>query len=336
MKELRVLRSRRIYSDGNHNAFTTVAFCGEVLYASFRTASAHLAQDGAITVLKSSDGGKNWELCERIVCENWDLRDPGLVFCRDRLHLFCFGRNSANVAEMASFHCFLQENNSFSPPETLKNMPAIWGVAVWGDKIYGTAYHSEGKNMSRVTLHVSCDGVNWEQLTELPFPGNEAAIDFDPDGTLWMLVRDTHDCSCYGGGSIPVLCRLKPPYTGTPFAVPLVLRLQGPMLKRINGVSIIAGRRWDGWERNRRNLRTDLFIIPDGEDCRFVSTLPSGGDTSYAACVEMPGNRLLLTYYSSHEHTMDVPFEEDDPKDPAKAEHSTPADIFVAEISKNF
>ncbi len=336
MKNLRVLRSRKIYSDGNHNAFTTLVKCGNILYAAFRTASVHLAQDGVITVLKSLDDGKTWEVFGRKGCENWDLRDPGLVVLADKVHLFCFGRKAADVSETSSFHCTLQENGQFSPLEILKNMPVIWGVATWNGKIYGTAYHSEGKNASRVTLHVSSDGVNWEKLTELPFPGNEASIDFDPDGTLWALVRDTHDCRCYGGGSIPVLCRLEPPYTGTPFSVPLALRLQGPMLKRVNGTSVIAGRRWDGWERNRRNLRTDLFIIPDGEDCRFVSTLPSGGDTSYAACVEMPGNRLLLTYYSSHEHTMDLPFEEDDPKDPAKAEHSTPADIFVAEISKNF
>ena len=336
MKSLRVLRSSRIFSDGGHNAFTSIASCRSELFIAFRNGASHLASDGKIKVLKSSDQGKSWAPCADIVLPGWDLRDPKLIFFAEELHLFCFGRKADNVSEFLSFQSVLQGDGTFSVPLKLNNMPVIWGVAACGGKLYGTAYHTVGKNLSRVTLHTSSDGINWEQLTELPFPGNEAAIDFDPDGTLWLLVRDTHDCRCYGGGSIPVLCRMAPPYTNPPFSVPLPLRLQGPMLKRVNGVSVIAGRRWDGWERNRRNLRTDLFIIPDGEDCRFVSTLPSGGDTSYASCLEMEKNRLLLSYYSSHEHKMDVPFEEDDPRDPAKAEHTTAADIFVAEISRNF
>lgn len=336
MKDLRVLRSTRIFSDGCHNAFTSIANCNDTLYIAFRSAEYHLAANGAITVLKSSDTGKSWTPCARILLPGWDLRDPGLVFHCNALHLFCFGRQEEDLSVIASYHCTLTEEGTFTALEKLNDMPVIWDVTSFDGKLYGSAYHLDENRFSRVTLHVSSDAVNWELLRELPFPGNECSMDFDPDGTLWALVRDTHDCRCYGGGSIPVLCRIAPPYTGNFSSVPLVLRLQGPMLKRVNGVSVIAGRRWDGWERNRRNLRTDLFIIPDGEDCRFVSTLPSGGDTSYASCLELPGNRMLLSYYSSHEHKMDVPFEEDDPKDPAKAEHSTPADIFLAEISKNF
>ena len=336
MKDLRVLRSSRIFSDGRHNAFTSIAACGEALFIAFRSASAHLAQDGRITVIKSLDGGKVWAPCAEIILDNWDLRDPGVIFFAETLHLFCFGRKSNALEVTASFHCQLKEDGTFSAPETVNGLPVIWDVDSFDGKLYCSAYYSDENKVSHVTLHTSCDGVNWELLRELPFPGNEASIDFDPDGTMWLLVRDTHNCRCYGGGSIPVLCRLAPPYTGNFNSFPLALRLQGPMLKRVNGASIIAGRRWDGWERNRRNLRTDLFLIADGQDVRFVATLPSGGDTSYASCLERPGKRLLLSYYSSHEHKMDVPFEEDDPKDPAKAEHSTPADIFLAEIAKNF
>ena len=336
MKELRVLRSSRIFADGRHNAFTTVAACGESLFIAFRSAENHLDKEGVITVIKSSDGGKSWTSCAVIGLENWDLRDPGLIFFDGALHLYCFGRKSDALKEMASFHCQLKEDGTFSRLETLNGMPAVWDVDCFDGKLYGSAYYEDGSKVSHVTLYSSADGLNWTFLRELPFPGNEASMDFDPDGTLWILVRDTHNCRCYGGGSIPVLCRLEPPYTGNFNSFPLALRLQGPMPKRVNGVSVIAGRRWDGWERNRRNLRTDLFLIADGQDVRFVATLPSGGDTSYASCLERPGNRLLLSYYSSHEYKMDVPFEEDDPKDPAKAEHSTPADIFLAEISKNF
>lgn len=77
MKDLRVLRSRRIYSDGKHNAFTSITACGETLFMAFRSASVHLAKDGVITVIKSSDGGKNWHPCAVVKLDGWDLRDPG-------------------------------------------------------------------------------------------------------------------------------------------------------------------------------------------------------------------------------------------------------------------
>ena len=43
----------------------------------------------------------------------------------------------------------------------------------------------------------------------------------------------------------------------------------------------------------------------------------------------------MVSYYSSHEHKMDEPIENDEVfrRDGAHAEHTTPADIFLADVS---
>jgi hypothetical protein len=111
------------------------------------------------------------------------------------------------------------------------------------------------------------------------------------------------------------------------------MELKGPMLKRLPGGSVIVCRQWDMRGGHKRNTRTQLFWLPDGEPLQYVSTLPSGGDTSYAGWLDTGPGRAVLSYYSSHEYRMAVPPDHPDLKrDSAVAEHSTPADIFLADI----
>jgi hypothetical protein len=109
------------------------------------------------------------------------------------------------------------------------------------------------------------------------------------------------------------------------------------MLKRLDRGCVIVCRQWDqpNDTLGRRNLRTDLFWLEDGQDIRRVRSLPSGGDTSYAGWLDTGTGRALLSYYSSHEHKMDEPHANDAAfaRDNAHAEHSTPADIFLADVS---
>ena len=107
----------------------------------------------------------------------------------------------------------------------------------------------------------------------------------------------------------------------------------GPMVKRLPIGSVMITRRWD--PPGRRNLRTEDLWLPDGGQLQSITRLPSGGDTSYATWLDLGHGRAIVSYYSSHEHKMDVPIDRADllKKDPAYAEHSTPADIFLADIS---
>ena len=109
--------------------------------------------------------------------------------------------------------------------------------------------------------------------------------------------------------------------------------MQGPLIKRLAGGCVLVGRRWD--LPGRRNLRIDVFWLEDGRDPCFVRSLPSGGDTSYAGWLDVGEGAAVISYYSSHEHKMDEPHANNAAfaRDQAHAEHSTPADIFLADVS---
>ncbi len=336
MKELRVTRASKIFSDGRHNAFTSIARFGGVTYIAFRSATTHLAFDGKIVILRSQDNS-TWSVAARIGDSPLDFRDPRLIVFKGRLHLYFFARNPEN--KIIPFLTTSVDGIAYDTPRQLEQIPLVWGLTQFDGLLYGSSYEMM-ENVFRPALYSSSDGETWEKKFTFPFMGTETAIDFDENGTLWALVRD----SCYG--CIPTLCSLNRPYVSLPTMKLLTLdlvkglsiRIQGPMLKRLDGACVIVARRWDGGMNQRRNLRSDVFMIEDGQDIRFVCTLPSGGDTSYASWLSQKQGHALVSYYSSHEHKMDESFETEAQfrEDPAHAEHSTAADIFLAEFSFNF
>ncbi len=322
--QLRVTRARRVFSDGKHNAFTGITRLGETTLLCFRSGRSHITYDGTIKVI-ASDDLETWSAVTEKAREATDLRDPKLTAFAGKALLFCGGRSQAGP--LRSFVSFSGDAHSFGELIPLQGIPEghwLWGVKPWGDRLFGAAY-ATGASGGHVALTSTGDGVRWEKLADFPVPGNEVALDFDANGRLYALVRED------GHGSVPALCTAEPPYASFSSVTRPPIRLQGPMLKRLDGACVLAGRRWDN--PGRRNLRTDLFVWEDGGDPRFIRSLPSGGDTSYAGWLDLRLGRAVISYYSSHEHKMDVSIEEERAhSDTAHAEHSTPADVFLADV----
>jgi len=325
MVDLRVTRARRIYSDGQHNAFTSIARLGDTATVAFRSATTHISFDGTIKLIQSPDM-ETWAVTAELALPSVDLRDPKVVAFQGQLLVFCGGREPSRLGSFVSLSADGQRFGAVTP---LQGIPAgywLWSIVSFEGALYGSAYTSRADE-HEVSLYHSNDGVGWEKLADFPVPGNETSIDFDAEGRLWALVRDD------GHGSVPTLCAAEPPYRSFASYLRLPIRLQGPMLKRLPGVCVIAGRRWD--QPGRTNLRTDLFVLEDGQDIRFVRSLPSGGDTSYAGWLDTAPGRAVISYYSAHEHKMDAPAVEDQQarRSVAHAEHTTPADIYLADVS---
>ena len=318
--EVRLTRVRRLYSDGQHNAFTGITALGDRTFVTFRSGATHITFDGVIKVLASTDR-ETWDVATVQTRAGSDLRDPKLATLNGRLLLYCGARHENGPLQ--SFVSLSDDGKAFGDLIRLQGIPDgnwLWGLKAFAGRVYGAAYNSTPVGYA-VALYSSADGVAWEKLADFPVPGNEVGLDIDPTGRLWALVREDHH------GSVPTLCTAEPPYTSFSSVTRLPLRLQGPMLKRVDGACIITGRRWDN--PGRRNTRTDLFVLEDGHDIEFVRSLPSGGDTSYAAWLDLRPGSAVMSYYSSHEHKMDAGWEDEI----ASAEHTTPADIFLADVA---
>lgn len=324
--EIRVTRARKIFSDGKHNAFTGIAALRGRTFVVFRSGATHMTYDGAIKVIASSDL-ERWEVAAESSDPGRDLRDPKVASFKGSLFVYYGARQEGKPHQSEVF--MSSDGVRFGERQQLRGIPAghwLWCVRPYEDVLYGTVYQT-GVRPCSVALYRTVDGLEWAKLADFPVPGNEVSFDFDQQGRLWALVReDTY-------GSVPAVCVADPPYSAFKSAVRLPLRMQGPMLKRLEGGCAIACRRWE--QPGRRNLRTDLLWLGDGQDLQVIRSLPSGGDTSYAGWLDLGPGAAVISYYSSHEHKMDEPHANNAcfAKDGAHAEHSTPADIFLADIS---
>jgi len=325
--ELRVTRARKIFADGRHNAFTGItSFAGRVFVA-FRSATAHVSPDGRIRIIASADR-ESWELVADKGAEGADLRDPKLVAFKGALFAYCA---NCRPEKPRRSQCFRSSDGvDFDDGEFLEGVEEgrwLWFARPFGDVLYGSVYTGSRPEYG-ASFFASDDGLAWRKLADFPVAGgNEVPFDFDEQGVLYALVRTDH------GGCVPSLCIAEPPYAEFKEVTRLPMRLQGPMIKRLEGGCVIVCRQWD--LPGRRNLRTDIFWLGDGEDIQRIRALPSGGDTSYAGWLDVGDGAAVLSYYSSHEYKMDEPhansrvFAEDE----ANAEHTTPADVFLANIS---
>ena len=327
--EIRITRARKVFSDGKHNAFTGIASFKDTVYIVFRSAVSHVSFDGAVRVI-ASDDMDTWSTAVESSMPGLDLRDPKVAAFNRALHVYCGARDENGVRH--SMVSSSPDGCSFSQPTPVQGVPAghwLWAVKPHEDRLYGTAYRTRSAvdAGADVAFYGSSDGTAWERIADFPVPGSEVSIDFDEEGVLWALMRED------GRGSVPAVCSAEPPYTAFRSVLRPPVRLQGPMVKRLPGGCVLVGRRWDA--PGRRNLRTDVFWLEDGRDIRLVRSLPSGGDTSYPGWLDVGEGRGVMSYYSSHEHKMDEPHSENAAflRDGAHAEHSTPADIFLADVS---
>jgi hypothetical protein len=324
--ELRVTKVNKVFSNGIHNAFPSIIRFGDFNYISFRSAANHLSFDGKITVIRSSNLA-DWEQVASLQINNCDLRDPAMTVKEGQLWIYV-GLRKENVFKRETLAYASKDGMNFSQ-QTLTGIPEgywLWDIVEFKNTLYASAYtrDEEGLARQKTCFFSSNDGAVFSPLSNAPAPGGEASIDFSLDGIMYVLLRDDSN------GSLPHLAISRAPYKEFDSCKTLPLRLQGPKLKRMNNASVIIGRDWD--EPGRRNLRTDIHILEDNRILKFVSTLPSGGDTSYASWLDIAPGKAMLVYYSAHEHCMDYDFDTDIENDPAAPEHNFGADIFLAHL----
>ncbi len=324
--DMRVTRARKVFGNGKHNAFTGIAAAPAGVLIVFRSAASHVSPDGVIEVITSRDT-ETWRVVAELRRPGVDLRDPKVAAFGGKVLVYCGEYRPDAPCQSLVFTS--ADGIDFGDAMPLRGVPGgrwLWHVRQQGDRLYGSAYWERGGDCGAY-LYASDDGLAWQEVSVFPVPANEVYLDFDREGVLWALLRDD------GRGCIPALCTAEPPYSRFRSVMHLPMRLQGPMLARLEGGCALVCRQWD--QPGRRNLRTELFWLEDGGEIQRVATLPSGGDTSYAGWLDMAPGRAVVSYYSAHEHKMDEPHANDAlfAEDPAHAEHSTPADIFLADIS---
>jgi hypothetical protein len=307
---VRVENPRRIFHNGEHNAFTDLCRFGDALYLTFRTCpDGHMVHPTArILVLRSDDEGQSWQPVHEFGVPERDTRDPHFLVFRDKLFVYTgtwySGPKTLPPAEYdlnkhLGYAAWSDDGRNWHSPVMLEGTFGhyVWRAAAHGDRAYLCGRRKPGfevlapgepKNVESLMLE-SDDGLIWRKCSVFqPHDGDETAFLFEPDGTALAVART------YGNQEAQLL-RAAAPYSDWQ-RTGLGRAIGGPLLARWGDRYLVGGRN----TVDPKNPRTFLAWL-DGDQLTEFAELPSGGDNSYPGFVALSENRALVSYYSSHE-----------------------------------
>jgi hypothetical protein len=300
---------RKVYDDGNHNAFTDLCRFQGRIYLTFRSCpQGHmLFTSSQIKVLVSADEGQSWREVHAFSVPTRDVRDPHFLVFQNRLFVYTGtwlvderDAHATDVTTMLGYCAVSSDGEIWEGPHALGNTFGyyIWRAATYNGKAYlcgrcladGTVSGDRSENQATMQswLLGSDDGLNFTRVGQFQTEyGDETAFLFEPDGTVVALARG-------GMRRNAQICYSRPPYT-TWTRRDLGRPMGGPLITKWGSHYLIGGRKTvDGAPT------TTLYWLSDNALHEAV-TLPSGGDTSYPGFVASDDRHGLLSFYSSHE-----------------------------------
>lgn len=304
---------RRVYHDGDHNAFTDLVRFRDQLYLAFRSCpDGHMVHPSAsIRILRSPDG-TDWEEIHRFHVPLRDTRDPHFLVFRGRLFVYTgtwySGETTLPPAQYdlnqhLGFAVWTDDGTRWSLPTLLEGTFGhyVWRAAAYRNLAYLCGRRKPGFEMTgrgepasvQSWMLESDDGLRWRPCAMFQeTAGDETAFQFERDGTLVGVARS-------GLGREAIGLRSRPPYSDWERR-PLNRAVGGPLLAKWGDHYLVGGRK----TTPDRGARTVLSWL-QGDQLVDFAELPSGGDTSYPGFVTMESGRALVSYYSSHETGVD-------------------------------
>jgi hypothetical protein len=306
--DVRVANVRRVFHNGEHNAFTDLVRFGDRFYLTFRSCpDGHMVHPTASIIILSSQDAQNWEPVHQFRVEKRDTRDPHFLIFKNRLFVYTgtwySGDTTIAVADYdlnqhLGYAAWSDDGRTWHSPVMLEGTFGhyIWRAAAWGDTAFlcgrrkigfEIAPRGEGRQVESLMLE-SSDGLIWRKRAVFQeIDGDETAFLFEPDGAVLGIGRR--------GGPTAQLLRAGPPYTAWERRE-LSQNVGGPLLTRWGDFYVVGGRK----STTDRGPKTSLYWLIENQ-LREFAELPSGGDNSYPGLVALSPARALVSWYSSHE-----------------------------------
>lgn len=286
---------RKVYDDGRHNAFTALVRWKGAFWLSFRNAESHGYGEADLIVLRSSDG-VDWKEVHRLNALP-DDRDPQFLATEDRLFLYDMALKGP---DLTTFVAWTGDGKTWSNPQPVYEPRfGLWKPCVHDGRFLASAHRkAEGKDAARIReshLITSTDGLKWEKIS-LVSGGNyesETTIFPGPDNKITAFLRIKY--------SVPgFILEASPPYTEWTRR-PAGIHLSGHSVHTFRGTTYLFSRTMN---EKGGDTGTMIYTYAQGKPTPYCK-LPSGGDCSYAEAVEV-GDKMLVSYYSSHEGRANV------------------------------
>lgn len=313
LPEVRVDNVRRVFHNGEHNAFTDLARFRDRYYLAFRSCpDGHMVHPTSAILVLVSDDLRSWAPAHRFSVPRRDTRDPHFLVFRDKLLVYTgtwhCGDGSPKTSEYdlnkhLGYAAWTEDGADWSGPRMLEGTFGhyIWRANSFGDRAYLCGRRkrdfvfTEGRasrDLIESAMLESEDGLVWRTRTLFQETmGDETAFQFSPDGSILAVARR---------GSGPAqLCRSRPPYAQWE-REDLDRYIGGPLLTTWGGRHVVGGRQSVKGE----GAKTSLYWLRGGQLHEFAR-LPSGGDNSYPGFLQLDEKRAVVSWYSSHERDRD-------------------------------
>jgi hypothetical protein len=304
--------TRRVFYNGEHNAFTDLIEFDGRMFLTFRSCpQGHGVHPSSTIIVLSSSDGSEWQQVARFGVEKRDARDPHFLVFRDRLFVYtgawyCGDESPKNyeLNKHLGFAVYTDDGVNWSGPAMMEGTYGhyIWRAASYGGKAYlcgrrkrnfvETSNRSERDLAIESALLESDDGLIWRKVGLFQEAnGDETAFMFDDAGGITAVCRSGNRLNAQ-------VARSSPPYTEWA-RVDLDRYIGGPLLARWGGRVVVGGRNTAGSES-----RTSLCWLENDLLTEFAS-LPSAGDCSYPGFVALNSTEGIVSWYSSHERDSD-------------------------------
>lgn len=305
---VRVASVRRVFDNGEHNAFTDLCRFQGRYYLTFRTCpDGHGVFPTSSIIVLSSDDTRSWQPVHRFGVAKRDTRDPHFLVFKGKLFVYtgtwyCGDGppEHRDMNEHLGYAVWTADGTTWHGPLMLEGTYGhyVWRAAAHGGAAYlcarrkhqfaETKTRGERDPLVESAMLESQDGLIWRTVGLFQEQyGDETAFLFEEDGSVLAVARS-------GGGRNAQICRATPPYK-TWERKDLDRSIGGPLLTKWGGRYVVGGRK-----TLTGKAVTSLYWLAADRLHEFAE-LPSGGDTSYPGFVALSPTRAIVSYYSSHE-----------------------------------
>lgn len=312
LPKVEVSNIRRVFHNGEHNAFTDLTKFKETYYLTFRTCpDGHMVHPTASILVLASQDLQTWKQVHQFSVKNRDTRDPHFLVFQDKLFVYTgtwysgpktIPSSEYDLNKHLGYAAWSSDGQQWQSPVMLEGTFGhyIWRAAAHGGKAYlcgrrkaefAEGPKGEGNEVESVML-VSDDGLVFrKQAIFQETAGDETAFLFEVDGSLLAVGRR--------GRAPAQLITGKYPYDKLVRA-DFDRYVGGPLITKWNDHYVIGGRN----TTTDRGSKTSMCWLKDGKLVEFAE-LPSAGDNSYPGFIDLGSGRAVMSYYSTHEKSSD-------------------------------
>ncbi len=306
--KVQVTNVRRLFHNGEHNAFTDMCQFQGRYYLTFRSCpDGHMVHPTASIIVLASDDTKTWEPVHRFRVAKRDTRDPHFLIFKEKLFIYTgtwycgeTSPKSYDMNQQLGYAVWSEDGKTWHEPKLLEGTYGhyIWRAATHDGKAYlcgrrKTGFEEDGGKRNRQATEsamlVSDDGLAWKTHSLFQEEwGDETAFLFKKNGDILAVSR----CS-----SNPAeVCKSSAPYTEWK-RTKLDRYIGGPLVVNWAGRDVVAGRKFI---RGGPGPKTSFYWLIDNKLQEFAE-LPSGGDNSYPGFLQLSPTKAIVSWYSSHE-----------------------------------